>query len=35
MRFHREEQLKKLSTIVKALLKFKKVDSFHLLRECK
>jgi hypothetical protein len=35
MRFHREEQLKKLSTIVKALLKFKKVDGFHLLTEWK
>jgi glycosyltransferase involved in cell wall biosynthesis len=35
MRFHRREQLKKLSAILKALLKFKKVDSFHLLREWK
>jgi glycosyltransferase involved in cell wall biosynthesis len=35
MQFHREEQLKKLSTIVKALLKFKKVDGFHLLTEWK
>jgi len=35
MRFHREEQSKKLGTILKALLKFKKVDSFHLLREWK
>ena len=33
MRFHREEQLKKLSAILRALLKFKKVDSFHLLTE--
>jgi glycosyltransferase involved in cell wall biosynthesis len=35
MRFHRGEQWKKLGTILKALLKFKKVDSFHLLREWK
>jgi glycosyltransferase involved in cell wall biosynthesis len=33
MRFHRREQLKKLSTILRALLKFKKVDSFRLLAE--
>jgi glycosyltransferase involved in cell wall biosynthesis len=33
MRFHRGEQLQKLSAILRALLKFKKVDSFHLLRE--
>jgi hypothetical protein len=35
MRFHRREQLKKLSGILRALLKFKKVDSFHLLTEWK
>jgi glycosyltransferase involved in cell wall biosynthesis len=35
MRFHRGEQLKKLSTILRALLKFRRVDSFHLLREWK
>jgi glycosyltransferase involved in cell wall biosynthesis len=35
MRFHRTEQLKKLNAILRALLKFKKVDSFHLLREWK
>jgi glycosyltransferase involved in cell wall biosynthesis len=35
MRFHRGEQLKKLNAILRALLKFKKVDSFHLLREWK
>jgi hypothetical protein len=35
MRFHRGEQLQKLSAILKAFLKFKKVDSFHLLRESK
>jgi glycosyltransferase involved in cell wall biosynthesis len=33
--FHRGEQLKKLGTILRALLKFKKVDSFHLLTEWK
>jgi hypothetical protein len=33
MPFHREEQLKKLSAILKTFLKFKKVDSFHLLRK--
>ena len=31
MRFHRREQLKKLSTILRTLLKFKRVDSFRLL----
>jgi glycosyltransferase involved in cell wall biosynthesis len=35
LRFHRGEQLKKLGAILRALLKFKKVDSFHLLREWK
>jgi biofilm PGA synthesis N-glycosyltransferase PgaC len=30
MWFHRGEQLKKLNAILRALLKFKKVDSFHL-----
>jgi hypothetical protein len=33
MRFHRREQMKKLSGILGALLKFKKVDSFHLVAE--
>jgi hypothetical protein len=33
MRFHRGEQLKKLSAILRALVKFRKVDSFHLLTE--
>jgi hypothetical protein len=33
MRFHRGEQLKKLSAILRTLLKFKKVNSFHLLTE--
>jgi hypothetical protein len=33
MRFHRGEQLKKLSAILRALVKFRKVDSFHLLKE--
>jgi biofilm PGA synthesis N-glycosyltransferase PgaC len=31
MRFHRREQMKKLRTILGALLRFKKVDSFRLL----
>src|SRR6266516_670747 len=31
MRFHRREQLKKLRAILRALLKFKKVDSFQLV----
>jgi glycosyltransferase involved in cell wall biosynthesis len=35
MRFHREEQLKKLRTILKALLKFKKVDNFRLVTDWK
>jgi glycosyltransferase involved in cell wall biosynthesis len=35
MRFHRGEQLKKLSAILRTLLKFKKVDSFRLLRDWK
>jgi glycosyltransferase involved in cell wall biosynthesis len=35
LRFHRGEQVKKLGTILRALLKFKKVDSFHLLTERK
>ena len=33
MRFHRREQMKKLKAILRALLKFKKVDSFHLVTE--
>jgi glycosyltransferase involved in cell wall biosynthesis len=35
LRFHRGEQLKKLSAILRALLKFKKVNSFHLVTERK
>jgi biofilm PGA synthesis N-glycosyltransferase PgaC len=35
LRFHRGEQLKKLSAIFRTLLKFKKVDSFHLVTERK
>jgi hypothetical protein len=31
MRFHRREQLKKLRAIWRALLKFKKIDSFQLV----
>jgi hypothetical protein len=31
MRFHRLEQMKKLRVIFRALLRFKKVDSFHLV----
>jgi glycosyltransferase involved in cell wall biosynthesis len=33
MRFHRREQMKKLKAIFRALLRFKKVDSFHLVTE--
>jgi glycosyltransferase involved in cell wall biosynthesis len=33
MRFHRREQLKKLSAILRALVKFRKVNSFHLLTD--
>jgi glycosyltransferase involved in cell wall biosynthesis len=33
MRFHRHEQMKKLRAIFRALLKFKKVDSFRLTTE--
>jgi len=33
MRFHRAEQMKKLRAILRALVKFRKVDSFHLLTE--
>jgi glycosyltransferase involved in cell wall biosynthesis len=33
MRFHRREQMKKLRTILGAVLRFKKIDSFHLLTE--
>jgi poly-beta-1,6-N-acetyl-D-glucosamine synthase len=33
MRFHRREQMKKLKAIFRALQKFKKVDSFHLVTE--
>jgi glycosyltransferase involved in cell wall biosynthesis len=32
MRFHRKEQMKKLRTILRTLLRFKKVDSFRLAR---
>jgi glycosyltransferase involved in cell wall biosynthesis len=35
LRFHRGEQLKKLSAIFRTLLKFKKVNSFHLVTERK
>jgi hypothetical protein len=30
MRFHRQEQMSKLRTILRSLLTFKKVDSFRL-----
>jgi len=30
MRFHRREQMKKLKTIFKSLLSFKKIDSFEV-----
>lgn len=33
MRFHRREQMKKLKAIFRALLRFKKVDSFRLVTE--
>jgi hypothetical protein len=33
MRFHRREQKKKLKAIFGGLLKFRKVDSFHLVTE--
>jgi glycosyltransferase involved in cell wall biosynthesis len=33
IRFHRREQMKKLRTILGAILRFKKIDSFHLLTE--
>jgi glycosyltransferase involved in cell wall biosynthesis len=32
MRFHRKEQMKKLRTILCTLLRFKKINSFHLAR---
>src|SRR5947207_8941061 len=32
MRFHRREQMRKLTAILRTLLKFKKVNSFHLAR---
>ena len=32
MRFHRKEQMKKLRAILRTLVRFKKVDSFHLAR---
>jgi len=35
MRFHRREQMKKLRAIFRTLLRFKKVDSFHLVTEWK
>jgi len=33
IRFHRREQMKKLRTIFRTLLRFKKVDSFSLVTE--
>jgi hypothetical protein len=30
MRFHRQEQMKKLKALLRSFLKFKKVDSFSL-----
>jgi glycosyltransferase involved in cell wall biosynthesis len=33
MRFHREEQMRKLRMILKKLIRLKKLDSFHLLSE--
>jgi glycosyltransferase involved in cell wall biosynthesis len=33
MRFHRREQMKKLRTIFRSLLRFKKIDNFSLLTE--
>jgi glycosyltransferase involved in cell wall biosynthesis len=33
MRFHRREQMRKLKTVLSALLRFKKVDNFHLATE--
>jgi glycosyltransferase involved in cell wall biosynthesis len=33
MRFHRKEQMRKLRTILKKLIRLKKLDSFHLLSE--
>jgi glycosyltransferase involved in cell wall biosynthesis len=33
MRFHRREQMKKLKTIFRSLLRFKKIDNFSLLTE--
>jgi len=33
MRFHRREQMTKLKTIVKALLKFQKLDSFRVMQQ--
>ncbi len=33
MRFHRREQMKKLSPIFRAIVRFKKVDSFFLVVE--
>jgi poly-beta-1,6-N-acetyl-D-glucosamine synthase len=33
IRFHRREQMKKLRTIFRTLLRFKKIDSFHLPAE--
>ena len=33
MRFHRKEQMKKLGTILRALVQFRKVDNFALLQK--
>ncbi len=33
MRFHRREQMKKLNAIFRAIVRFKKVDSFFLVVE--
>ena len=33
MRFHRREQMKKLGLILRALLKFKRIDGFQLLTQ--
>jgi hypothetical protein len=33
MQFHRREQMKKLGAILRSILRFKKVDNFHLTTE--
>ncbi|PYK97190.1 MAG: hypothetical protein DME32_16330 [Verrucomicrobia bacterium] len=33
MRFHRQEQMKRLKTIILSLCKLKRVDNFHLVAE--